>query len=131
MQQTIERYRRHTEDNETNKPIQQNLQHLKAESANMLKTVEDLEVSRNKHIFMKLTTANMTTSSSHFLSLRSTSQALFLHLEPPMLLETKGVEPASFLVQHLNVFGILGIQHLLMHLEIWMILLQWCTCLQC
>ncbi|MFQ6641465.1 hypothetical protein Gotur_015043 [Gossypium turneri] len=49
MQQTIERYRRHTEDNETNKPIQQNL------------------------------------------------QALFLHLEPPMLLETKGVEPASFL----------------------------------
>ncbi|TYI87205.1 hypothetical protein E1A91_D04G119900v1 [Gossypium mustelinum] len=24
-----------------------------------------------------------------------------------------------------------GIQHLLMHLEIWMILLQWCTCLQC
>ncbi|PPD99524.1 hypothetical protein GOBAR_DD03455 [Gossypium barbadense] len=26
-------------------------------------------------------------------------QALFLHLEPPMLLETKGVEPASLLVQ--------------------------------
>ncbi|MFQ6654617.1 hypothetical protein Gotur_025527 [Gossypium turneri] len=74
----------------------------------------------------------MTTSSSHFLSLRSTSQALFLHLhlEPPMLLETKDVEPASLLVQHLNVFGILGVQHLLMHLEIWMIL-QWCTCLQC
>ncbi|TYG57456.1 hypothetical protein ES288_D08G142900v1, partial [Gossypium darwinii] len=24
-----------------------------------------------------------------------------------------------------------GIQHLLMHLEIWTILLQWCTCLQC
>ncbi|MFQ6649500.1 hypothetical protein Gotur_022068 [Gossypium turneri] len=73
----------------------------------------------------------MTTSSSHFLSLRSTSQALFLHLEPPMLLETKNVEPTSLLVQHLNVFGILGIQHLLMHLEIWMILLQWCSCLQC
>ncbi|MFQ6654616.1 hypothetical protein Gotur_025527 [Gossypium turneri] len=50
---------------------------------------------------LKLTTANMTTSSSHFLSLRSTSQALFLHLhlEPPMLLETKDVEPASLLVQ--------------------------------
>ncbi|MFQ6649501.1 hypothetical protein Gotur_022068 [Gossypium turneri] len=48
---------------------------------------------------LKLTTANMTTSSSHFLSLRSTSQALFLHLEPPMLLETKNVEPTSLLVQ--------------------------------
>ncbi|KAK8271104.1 hypothetical protein V6Z12_D11G241400 [Gossypium hirsutum] len=46
MQQTIECYRRHTKHNETNKPIEQNLQHLKAESANMLKTVEDLEVSR-------------------------------------------------------------------------------------
>ncbi|MFQ6649767.1 hypothetical protein Gotur_022331 [Gossypium turneri] len=46
MQQTIECYRRHTKDNETNKPIEQNLKHLKAESANMLKTVEDLEVSR-------------------------------------------------------------------------------------
>ncbi|TYI68854.1 hypothetical protein E1A91_D08G115100v1 [Gossypium mustelinum] len=45
-QQTIERYRLHTKDNETNKPIEQNLQHLKAKSANMLKTVEDLEVSR-------------------------------------------------------------------------------------
>ncbi|PPD74521.1 hypothetical protein GOBAR_DD28548 [Gossypium barbadense] len=44
--QTIERYRLHTKDNETNKPIEQNLQYLKAESANMLKTVEDLEVSR-------------------------------------------------------------------------------------
>ncbi|PPE00174.1 hypothetical protein GOBAR_DD02827 [Gossypium barbadense] len=48
MQQTIERYRRHTKDNETNKPIEQNLQHLKTESANMLKTLEDLEVSRRK-----------------------------------------------------------------------------------
>ncbi|KAK5846834.1 hypothetical protein PVK06_003133 [Gossypium arboreum] len=28
MQQTIECYRRHTKDNETNKPIQQNLQDL-------------------------------------------------------------------------------------------------------
>ncbi|TYG57143.1 hypothetical protein ES288_D08G119500v1 [Gossypium darwinii] len=48
-QQTIERYRRHTKDNETNKPIEQNLQillHLMAASKNMLKTVEDLEVSR-------------------------------------------------------------------------------------
>ncbi|XP_052477035.1 MADS-box protein SOC1-like isoform X2 [Gossypium raimondii] len=49
-QQTIERYRRHTKDNETNKPIEQNLQHLKAESANMLKTVEDLEVSRSNKL---------------------------------------------------------------------------------
>ncbi|TYJ04716.1 hypothetical protein E1A91_A12G111700v1 [Gossypium mustelinum] len=48
MQQTIERYRRHTKDNETNKPIEQNLQHLKTESANMLKTLEDLEISRRK-----------------------------------------------------------------------------------
>ncbi|MFQ6649766.1 hypothetical protein Gotur_022331 [Gossypium turneri] len=49
MQQTIECYRRHTKDNETNKPIEQNL------------------------------------------------KALFLHLELPMLLETKDVEPASLL----------------------------------
>ncbi|KAB2052285.1 hypothetical protein ERO13_A12G102700v2 [Gossypium hirsutum] len=48
MQQTIERYRRRTKDNETNKPIEQNLQHLKTESANMLKTLEDLEISRRK-----------------------------------------------------------------------------------
>ncbi|XP_012437632.1 MADS-box protein SOC1 isoform X2 [Gossypium raimondii] len=48
MQQTVERYRRHTKDNETNKPIEQNLQHLKTESANMLKALEDLEVSRRK-----------------------------------------------------------------------------------
>ncbi|KAB1994422.1 hypothetical protein ES319_D13G098000v1 [Gossypium barbadense] len=50
MQQTIERYRRHTKDNETNKPLEQNLQHLKVESANMLKTVEDLEVSRSNKL---------------------------------------------------------------------------------
>ncbi|XP_052490292.1 MADS-box protein SOC1 isoform X3 [Gossypium raimondii] len=50
MQQTIERYRRHTKDNKTNKPIEQNMQHLKAESANMLKTVEDLEVSRSNKL---------------------------------------------------------------------------------
>ncbi|XP_052484604.1 MADS-box transcription factor 50 isoform X2 [Gossypium raimondii] len=100
MQQTIERYRWHTKDNKTNKPIEQNLQvsmsfvfdvlmqliidlfmifisllyidsppfvskhmnlnrlfllivtyklHLKAESANMLKT-EDLEVSRSNKL---------------------------------------------------------------------------------
>ncbi|TYH73828.1 hypothetical protein ES332_D05G355700v1 [Gossypium tomentosum] len=80
MQQTIKRYRRHTKDNETNKPIEQNLQHLKAESANMLKIVEDLKVSRRY-------------------CLRSTSQALFLHLETSMLLETKDVELASLSVQ--------------------------------
>ncbi|XP_052484605.1 MADS-box protein SOC1 isoform X3 [Gossypium raimondii] len=53
MQQTIERYRWHTKDNKTNKPIEQNLQHLKAESANMLKT-EDLEVSRRYWSFYKI-----------------------------------------------------------------------------
>ncbi|KAB2017052.1 hypothetical protein ES319_D08G133800v1 [Gossypium barbadense] len=52
--QTIERYRQHTKDNETNKPIEQNLQYLKAESANMLKTVEDLEVSRRYWSFYKI-----------------------------------------------------------------------------
>ncbi|KAK8299760.1 hypothetical protein V6Z11_D05G339600 [Gossypium hirsutum] len=54
MQQTIKRYRRHTKDNETNKPIEQNLQHLKAESANMLKIVEDLKVSRRYWSFYKI-----------------------------------------------------------------------------
>ncbi|TYI50220.1 hypothetical protein E1A91_D12G086300v1 [Gossypium mustelinum] len=88
MQQTIERYRRHTKDNETNKPIEKNLQHLKAESANMLKTVEDLEFSRRYWSFFKIQPPT-----------KIYIGALFLHLEPPMLLETKDVEPASLLVQ--------------------------------
>ncbi|TYG65180.1 hypothetical protein ES288_D06G165600v1 [Gossypium darwinii] len=92
MQQTIERYRRHTRDNETNNPIEQNLQHLKAKSANMLKTVEDLEVSRRYWSFYKIQP-----SPKYILGLKY--KALFLHLEPSMLLETKDVELASLLVQ--------------------------------
>ncbi|KAB2011906.1 hypothetical protein ES319_D09G052000v1 [Gossypium barbadense] len=100
MHQTIERYRRHTKDNETNKPIEQNLQHLKAESANMLKTVEDLEVSRRYWSFYKIQPRHQNIYWAISSSCRLFG-ALFLHLhlEPPMLLETKDVEPASLLVQ--------------------------------
>ncbi|XWS35713.1 hypothetical protein CRYUN_Cryun20dG0020100 [Craigia yunnanensis] len=47
MQETIERYMRHTKDNRT-KPSEQNMQYLKTEEANMLKKIELLEVSRRK-----------------------------------------------------------------------------------
>ncbi|XVF79944.1 hypothetical protein PTKIN_Ptkin15bG0031000 [Pterospermum kingtungense] len=47
MQETIERYMRHTKDNRT-RPTEQNMQHLKAEAADMVKKIELLEVSRRK-----------------------------------------------------------------------------------
>ncbi|XP_048322092.2 MADS-box protein SOC1 isoform X2 [Ziziphus jujuba] len=50
MQATIERYRRHTKDNQINNKsvIEQNMQHLKHETANMMKKIELLEVSKRK-----------------------------------------------------------------------------------
>ncbi|KAL0002603.1 hypothetical protein SO802_016384 [Lithocarpus litseifolius] len=49
MQETIERYRRHTKDTQTNnKSIEQNMQHLKHEAATMMKKIEHLEVSKRR-----------------------------------------------------------------------------------
>ncbi|KAK8570457.1 hypothetical protein V6N13_003136 [Hibiscus sabdariffa] len=48
MQATIERYKRHTKDNNRTKPTEPNLQQMKSEAATMLKKIEDLEVSRRK-----------------------------------------------------------------------------------
>ncbi|KAA3475328.1 MADS-box protein SOC1 isoform X7 [Gossypium australe] len=47
MQQTIERYLRHTKDNRV-KPTEQSMQHLKTEAEKMLKKIDLLEVSRRK-----------------------------------------------------------------------------------
>ncbi|XP_052478986.1 MADS-box protein SOC1 isoform X1 [Gossypium raimondii] len=47
MQETIERYLRHTKDNRV-KPTEQSMQHLKTEAEKMLKKIELLEVSRRK-----------------------------------------------------------------------------------
>ncbi|KAK7852544.1 mads-box protein soc1 [Quercus suber] len=47
--ETIERYRRHTKDAQTNnKSIEQNMQHLKHEAATMMKKIEHLEVSKRR-----------------------------------------------------------------------------------
>ncbi|KAF3442259.1 hypothetical protein FNV43_RR16175 [Rhamnella rubrinervis] len=50
MQTTIERYRRHTKDNQIgNKSvIEQNMLHLKQETASMMKKIELLEISKRK-----------------------------------------------------------------------------------
>ncbi|GLT39486.1 hypothetical protein SLA2020_136740 [Shorea laevis] len=48
MQATIDRYLKHTKDNQTKKPVEQNSQHLKQEAAEMIKKIEILEVSRRK-----------------------------------------------------------------------------------
>ncbi|KAF5453341.1 hypothetical protein F2P56_028250 [Juglans regia] len=49
MQETIDRYRRHTKDTQTiNKSVEQNMQHLRHEAANMMKKIEHLEVSKRK-----------------------------------------------------------------------------------
>ncbi|XP_024028226.1 MADS-box protein SOC1 isoform X2 [Morus notabilis] len=49
MQATIERYRRHTKDTQTNnKSVEQNMQHLKQEAAAMMKKIELLEISKRK-----------------------------------------------------------------------------------
>ncbi|XVF73328.1 hypothetical protein PTKIN_Ptkin12aG0192800 [Pterospermum kingtungense] len=47
LQQTIERYRRHTKDNVV-KPTEKNVQHLKTEVSNMVKKIEFLEASKRK-----------------------------------------------------------------------------------
>ncbi|KAJ9680832.1 hypothetical protein PVL29_019983 [Vitis rotundifolia] len=50
MQETIERYQRHTKDVHTNnyKTVEHNMQHLKHEAANMAKKIELLEISKRK-----------------------------------------------------------------------------------
>ncbi|RVW41170.1 MADS-box protein SOC1 [Vitis vinifera] len=50
MQETIERYQRHTKDVHTNnyKTTEHNMQHLKHEAANMAKKIELLEISKRK-----------------------------------------------------------------------------------
>ncbi|KDO85931.1 hypothetical protein CISIN_1g027691mg [Citrus sinensis] len=49
MQETIERYLKHTKDTRNKQqPTEQNMQHLKHEAANMVKKIELLEVSKRK-----------------------------------------------------------------------------------
>ncbi|KFK37355.1 mads-box protein agl20 soc1 [Arabis alpina] len=49
MQETIDRYVRHTKDRIINKPVsEENMQHLKHEAANMMKKIEQLEASKRK-----------------------------------------------------------------------------------
>uniref|UniRef100_A0A803NXQ7 Uncharacterized protein n=1 Tax=Cannabis sativa TaxID=3483 RepID=A0A803NXQ7_CANSA len=53
MQATIERYRKHTKDNQThNKSVEQTmqLQHLKQEATAMMKKIELLEISKRKFL---------------------------------------------------------------------------------
>nr|AGN29205.1 SOC1 [Cardamine flexuosa] len=49
MQDTIDRYLRHTKDRVSSKPVsEENMQHLKYEAANMMKKIEQLEASKRK-----------------------------------------------------------------------------------
>uniref|UniRef100_A0A1J3GTH3 MADS-box protein SOC1 n=1 Tax=Noccaea caerulescens TaxID=107243 RepID=A0A1J3GTH3_NOCCA len=49
MQDTIDRYLRHTKDRISSKPVsEENMQHLKHEAANMMKKIEQLEASKRK-----------------------------------------------------------------------------------
>lgn len=49
MQATIERYKRHTKDNQTsNKSLEQNIQQMKQDAAAMMKKIELLEISKRK-----------------------------------------------------------------------------------
>lgn len=49
MQDTIERYQRHTKEAQTDKgSVEENMQHLKHEAADMLKKIELLEISKRK-----------------------------------------------------------------------------------
>nr|AFM77896.1 MADS-box protein AGL20/SOC1 [Brassica juncea] len=49
MQDTVDRYLRHTKDRVSTKPVsEENLQHLKHEAANMMKKIEQLEASKRK-----------------------------------------------------------------------------------
>ncbi|KAB1200892.1 MADS-box protein SOC1 [Morella rubra] len=47
--ETIDRYRRHTKETQTNnKSVEQNMQHLRIEAASMMKKIELLEVSKRR-----------------------------------------------------------------------------------
>ncbi|XP_057792211.1 MADS-box protein SOC1 isoform X2 [Salvia miltiorrhiza] len=49
MHETIERYQKHTKDNQANNPpSEHNMQHLKHEAASMMKKIEQLETSKRK-----------------------------------------------------------------------------------
>nr|AAP20424.1 MADS-box protein [Cardamine flexuosa] len=49
MQDTIDRYLRHTKDRVSSKPVsEENMQYLKFEAANMMKKIEQLEASKRK-----------------------------------------------------------------------------------
>nr|BAK18559.1 suppressor of overexpression of constans 1-like protein [Eustoma grandiflorum] len=49
MQETIERYHKHTKDVQTDKPlVEENMQHLKQETARMMSKIEQLETSKRK-----------------------------------------------------------------------------------
>ncbi|XP_010523711.1 PREDICTED: MADS-box protein SOC1-like [Tarenaya hassleriana] len=49
MQETIQRYLRHTKDRISNKPpSEENMQHLKHEAANMMRKIEQLETAKRK-----------------------------------------------------------------------------------
>ncbi|CAN8318697.1 unnamed protein product [Cochlearia groenlandica] len=49
MQDSIDRYLRHTKDRISNKPVsEENMQHLKHEAANMMKKIEQLDASKRK-----------------------------------------------------------------------------------
>ncbi|KAF2603868.1 hypothetical protein F2Q70_00024668, partial [Brassica cretica] len=48
MQDTIDRYLRHTKDRVSKPVSEENLQHLKHEAANMMKKIEQLEASKRK-----------------------------------------------------------------------------------
>ncbi|KAK8278694.1 hypothetical protein V6Z12_D09G060500 [Gossypium hirsutum] len=91
----------------------------------MLKTVEDLEVSRRYWSFYKIQPRHQ----NIYWGLVST-----FTFGASYVTRNKG-RRASILVGAVSFFlggaSNAGVQHLLMHLEIWMIFLQWCTCLQC
>nr|AGB51012.1 MADS box transcription factor SOC1 variant 8 [Brassica nigra] len=49
MQDTVDRYLRHTKDRVRSKPVsEENMQHFKHEAANMMKKIEQLEASKRK-----------------------------------------------------------------------------------
>ncbi|RDX60374.1 MADS-box protein SOC1, partial [Mucuna pruriens] len=55
MQETIERYRRHNRSAQTvNRSDEQNMQHLKQETANLMKKIELLEASKRFNILLFL-----------------------------------------------------------------------------
>ncbi|KAI5647320.1 hypothetical protein M9H77_33325 [Catharanthus roseus] len=60
MQEIIERYQRHTKDVQTENPIEeQNMQHLKHESTQMMKKIDLLETSKRKLLGEGLTSCTL------------------------------------------------------------------------